>query len=38
VPSVGKIEKIVYNILKIKRRYFQVAFCCGRRRMPENRF
>jgi len=38
VPSVGKIEKIVYNMLKIKRRYFQVAFFCGRHRIPENRF
>jgi len=38
VPNMRKIEKIVYNMLKIKRRYFQVAFCCGRYRMPENRF
>jgi len=36
VPSVGKIEKIVYNLLKTKRRYFQVAFCCERRKILKN--
>jgi len=36
VPSMREMAKIISNLLKIKRRYFQVAFCCGRGRMLKN--
>ncbi|WP_081253469.1 hypothetical protein [Eikenella corrodens] len=36
VPSMRKMAKIIFNLLKIKKIYFQVAFCYGRGRMIKN--
>jgi len=36
VPSMREMAKIISNLLKIKRIYFQVAFCCGRGIMIKN--